>query len=237
MLGPIANSNVQAMELRQFAQCAYRAAARSSPTLLANGAKRCQARQSPLLSAIPSSARLISNSPNNSQAPPRSGTTHGSSANQGARRAPAAMPPRPPPAKSPWASRESAPAAGPAERAAAPDTLLKDASDLPGLIRWDVNAFLQRNQMKSGPPEEMRLRPSTGRTVYRTGNVDVARSFQVLNRLVKVNKVKQDLQKQRFHERPGLKRKRQKSERWRKRFHHGFRAMVHRVVELRNQGW
>lgn len=91
--------------------------------------------------------------------------------------------------------------------------------------------------MSSGPPEAMRLRPSTGRTVYRSGNVDVARSFQVLNRLVKVNRVKQDFQRQRFHERPGLKRKRQRSERWRRRFQHGFRAVVHRVVELRNQGW
>lgn len=223
------------MEFRQLARCAYQTATRASSTLPVNGVRRCQAKPSPLISLIPSYARQVSNSSNN-QAPPRSldGHSHGSPASPTGRSTRAATPPRPPTVKSPWASRESTPSAAPASP---PDTLLKDPAELPGLIRWDVNAFLQRNHMRSGPPPEMRLRPSTGRTVYKTGNVDVARCFQLLNRVVKVNRVKQDAQRQRFHERGGLKRKRLRSERWRRRFKHGFCAVVNRVTELRNQGW
>jgi ribosomal protein S21 len=87
-------------------------------------------------------------------------------------------------------------------------------------------------------PVEMRnLRPSTGRTVERTGTVDVARAFALLQQACGKNKVARDFTKQRFHERPGLKRKRLKSERWRARFKLGFRATVQRVQELRAQGW
>ena len=51
------------------------------------------------------------------------------------------------------------------------------------------------------------------------------------------NNVRRDFQKQRFHERPGLKRKRLKSERWRKRFKVGFKAVVLKVKKMRKQGW
>ena len=51
------------------------------------------------------------------------------------------------------------------------------------------------------------------------------------------NRVRADLNYQRFHERPGLKRKRLKSQRWRRRFKEGFKAMVSKVQRMRNQGW
>ena len=114
---------------------------------------------------------------------------------------------------------------------------MQNTADLPGLIRWDVNSFLQRNHMKSGPPPKMRLRPSTGRTIQRTNKVTAERAFQSLHRLMAQNKVRADFNMQRFHERPGLKRKRLKSQRWRKRFKVGFQAVVKRVTELRKQGW
>lgn len=86
---------------------------------------------------------------------------------------------------------------------------------------------------------KLRLRPSIGRTVQcgKGARVDLARGLQLLNTQVRKNKVSQDLMKQRFHERPGLKRKRLRRERWRARFKDGFKATCTRVRELARQGW
>jgi hypothetical protein len=51
------------------------------------------------------------------------------------------------------------------------------------------------------------------------------------------NSVRRDFNKQKFHERPGLKRKRLKSERWRARFKTEFAATCKRVTELTRKGW
>lgn len=90
-----------------------------------------------------------------------------------------------------------------------------------------------------------RLRPVVGRTVeLSTGkddrsarHVDFAKALARLDMAVRVNRVAQDVRRQRFHERNGLKRKRLKSERWRRRFMDGFRATCQRVSELARQGW
>ena len=55
--------------------------------------------------------------------------------------------------------------------------------------------------------------------------------------LVSRNRIKADFNRQRFHERAGLKRKRLKSERWRRRFRIGFESVVKRVDALRRKGW
>jgi len=83
----------------------------------------------------------------------------------------------------------------------------------------------------------MRLTPSTGRTVYITPQIDVGKGFRLMEQLVARNKVRSTFNYQRFHERPGLKRKRLKSLRWRKRFMVGFKATVNRVKQLKKQGW
>jgi hypothetical protein len=83
----------------------------------------------------------------------------------------------------------------------------------------------------------IRMVPQTGRTIHVKRNVDVARSFKLLAVQIGQNKVRQDFQRQKFHERPGLKKKRLKSERWIKRFRKGFKATVSRVRELTGQGW
>ncbi|KAI1434488.1 hypothetical protein GGR50DRAFT_404985 [Xylaria sp. CBS 124048] len=85
--------------------------------------------------------------------------------------------------------------------------------------------------------EQIRMVPRTGRTVYVKSNVDVARSFKLLAVQVSQNRLRQDFYSQRFHERPGMKRKRLKSERWQKRFKKGFKATIARVRELTAQGW
>jgi small subunit ribosomal protein MRP21 len=84
---------------------------------------------------------------------------------------------------------------------------------------------------------ELRLRPQTGRTVHVQGNVDLARGFRLLQRAVSQNKIRQQVFHARHHERPALKRKRQKRERWQARFKVGFRATIDRVMELKAQGW
>ncbi|KAI1475550.1 hypothetical protein F4774DRAFT_396500 [Daldinia eschscholtzii] len=97
------------------------------------------------------------------------------------------------------------------------------------------NKFLEERPTPTRPP--LRLVPRTGRTVQVTRNADVARSFKLLSIQVSANRVRHDVNRQRYHERPGLKRKRLKSERWQKRFQKGFKACIKRVRELTKQGW
>ncbi|ORY05837.1 hypothetical protein BCR34DRAFT_571774 [Clohesyomyces aquaticus] len=93
--------------------------------------------------------------------------------------------------------------------------------------------------MPAAPEVYPRLNPSTGRTVELdvSKGRDLVRGLGMLGSLMARNKVKNDFMKQRFHERPGLKRKRLKSERWRANFKVGFRDVVGRVSELTRKGW
>lgn len=79
-----------------------------------------------------------------------------------------------------------------------------------------------------------KMGPTAGRSVLVTG--DVAQAFSRLGFIVRQNKVKSDSFMQRFHERPGLKRKRLKSQRHRKRFKEGFKKMVSIVQDMRRKG-
>jgi len=88
-------------------------------------------------------------------------------------------------------------------------------------------------------PLSFKLSPSLGRTVRidsRKG-MDVGRAFRQLDIAVARNRVRADFTKQKFHERPGLRRKRLKSERWRRKFKEGFRGMVKMVNAMRKKGW
>jgi hypothetical protein len=84
-----------------------------------------------------------------------------------------------------------------------------------------------------------RLNPTYGRTVDLDASRgrDIVRGIGMLGSLMARNKVKSDFNKQRFHERGGLKRKRLNSERWRARFKQGFRDVTGRVMELTRKGW
>ncbi|KAH8804913.1 hypothetical protein F5884DRAFT_430908 [Xylogone sp. PMI_703] len=103
-------------------------------------------------------------------------------------------------------------------------------------VMRDINSSLNKSMAQITRPP-MRLTPQTGRTVQVGGNVDVGKGFRMLEVSCARNRVRQDFARQRFHERPGLKRKRLKSERWRKRFMMGFKATVARVKQLKKQGW
>jgi small subunit ribosomal protein MRP21 len=89
------------------------------------------------------------------------------------------------------------------------------------------------------PMPTMRLNASTGRSVAVNKNrgIDFARALRNLELLCRQNNVRVDFMRQRFHERPGLKRKRLKSMRWRRRFMTGFKGMVAKVDEMRKKGW
>lgn len=89
------------------------------------------------------------------------------------------------------------------------------------------------------PQAQPRLGPSVGRSVLvePERGIDLGRAFRNLDINCFRNTVKADFMRQRFHERPGLKRKRLRTVRWRKRFKEGFRAMVSKVEEMRRSGW
>lgn len=102
----------------------------------------------------------------------------------------------------------------------------------------DLINYSSLQQQERAADVKYRLRPSIGRTVHLDGNrVDLARGLGILNAQVRINKISQDVAKQRFHERPGLKRKRLRRERWRARFKDGFKATCSRVQVLARQGW
>lgn len=84
-----------------------------------------------------------------------------------------------------------------------------------------------------------RLNASTGRSIELQPEKgrDIVRGLSMLGALLTRNRVRHDFNKQRFHERPGLKRKRLKSERWRKNFKKGFQQVVSRVSKLTAKGW
>lgn len=85
----------------------------------------------------------------------------------------------------------------------------------------------------------MKLGPSLGRTVEvnPARGMDVGRAFRTLEMQCARNSVKRDFMMQRFHERPGLKRKRLKSVRWRRNFKKNFQATVALVQKMTRQGW
>ncbi len=85
----------------------------------------------------------------------------------------------------------------------------------------------------------IKSRPSLGRTiqVLPDRGMDVGRAMRTLAINCKLNNVRRDAARQRYYERPGLKRKRVKRERWRRRFKIGFKAIVAKVKSMRRKGW
>ena len=88
-------------------------------------------------------------------------------------------------------------------------------------------------------PADFKLNSTTGRVIHVDGSkgIDAARAFRMLGSRLAQNNVRRDFQRQRFHERPGLRRKRLKSERWRKRFRGAFQTTVEKVVGMKRMGW
>jgi len=113
-----------------------------------------------------------------------------------------------------------------------------DSMHMPGSVAPDVNGM--REDFRSVAKKDkvtFALKPSLGRSIDITSKIDVGRGFRLLEQSCARNKVRSDFTKQRFHERPGMKRKRLGRERWRRKFMEGFKATIGRVKQMRRQGW
>ncbi len=97
----------------------------------------------------------------------------------------------------------------------------------------------KKTSLKPRAVRTIQSSPSVGRTVevVPERGMDLPRALRKLEIRIALNGVRKDQMKQRFHERPGMKRKRLRSERWRARFKRGFKAMVQKVQAMRNKGW
>jgi hypothetical protein len=87
-------------------------------------------------------------------------------------------------------------------------------------------------------PTPLRFRPSVeaGRSVT-LGRSNLTTRLAHLDSLIKNEKVKSMSISQKFHERPGLRRKRLKSARWRKGFKKDFYGLISKIREMRSMGW
>ncbi|KAL6711064.1 hypothetical protein ACN47E_006939 [Coniothyrium glycines] len=110
-----------------------------------------------------------------------------------------------------------------------PSSLMNKPSAAASLAAQQESTFVNYPRLNPAYGRTVDLDPGRGR--------DLVRGMFMLSGLMSRNKVKADFNKQRFHERPGLKRKRLKSERWRARFKVAFRQVTERVTELRKKGW
>ncbi|MCJ1429015.1 hypothetical protein MMC29_006928 [Sticta canariensis] len=95
------------------------------------------------------------------------------------------------------------------------------------------------NNLQSQPraSRSIHSHPSLGRAIEIQSRTDLARSFFQLNKLVRQNKVKHYQKMQRFHERPGVRRKRLQRERWRARFKDNFHNAVEKIKTMKRMGW
>ncbi|KAK6496525.1 hypothetical protein TWF481_002539 [Arthrobotrys musiformis] len=80
-----------------------------------------------------------------------------------------------------------------------------------------------------------RLGSNAGRSIAVRGG-DVAGAFVQLRRVCTENSISRDAAAQRFYERPGVKKKRLRRERFRRRFKESFKRMVSTVLEMKRQG-
>jgi ribosomal protein S21 len=88
-------------------------------------------------------------------------------------------------------------------------------------------------------PLSIGLGPTTGRSIEigNGPNTDLARCLRQLGGVVNREKIRLDSRNQRFYERPGLKRKRLRRERWRRKFKVGFGELLAKVQDMRRNGW
>ncbi|KAF2662653.1 hypothetical protein K491DRAFT_686532 [Lophiostoma macrostomum CBS 122681] len=118
-------------------------------------------------------------------------------------------------------------------------TLNWDDADMPMDVGIDSAPASQSLHIPDEEIKYPRLNATTGRTVNLDPDKgrDILRGISMLGSLMGRNRVKLEFNKQRFHERPGLKRKRLISERWRKKFKVEFTSVCSRVQELTRKGW
>ncbi|KAK3398312.1 hypothetical protein B0T20DRAFT_205418 [Sordaria brevicollis] len=247
------------MELRSALQSVYRttvaaasAVGRQQASSSFSTSARVQSFQRPSSPYVKPSIQALRASLSNRKAAAAGADANASSPSSSSSSAAAGLPPRPPTTfkDDPWSIVDAINKDSDASSSSSPSTLggalyssnpRKTSSSLSSsgsstMQTWNETDFELRHM---APQQELniRLRPSTGRTFYVSGQTDFATALRNLSRACAQNNVKRDVRMQKFHERPGLKRKRLRSERWRARFKIGFKAAVNRTFELKNQGW
>jgi hypothetical protein len=116
--------------------------------------------------------------------------------------------------------------------------------DISGIVSEKSAAYAHKHSV-SNPMDKPKVRAKAvaGRTVFIKDRLSPTSAptpmvaLRVLDKMCRDQKIKNKFHSQKFHERKGLKKKRLRSQRWRARFKTGFKAAVHRVVELKKQGW
>ena len=85
----------------------------------------------------------------------------------------------------------------------------------------------------------LRLSPALGRTIPISPGrgVDLGRALGMLGMRLAKNRVRADMQAQKFHERPGLKRKRLRTDRREKRFLRKYIEMKQKVLYMVRKGY
>ena len=116
-------------------------------------------------------------------------------------------------------------------------TIAPASTDIFGDGDVETSSSLSKPAVKRSLDIDLRLDPYMGRNVPVPPKVPLAQAIRFLDKKLRTNNIKGELMYQRFHERAGLKRKRLKSERWRRRFKEGFRAMVGQAMRMKKQGW
>jgi ribosomal protein S21 len=81
-----------------------------------------------------------------------------------------------------------------------------------------------------------KMGPTAGRSIP-VLNGDLSGAINQMKAAMSKNNVKHDWRAQRFHERPGLKRKRLRRERHRARFKEGFKRMVNVIIGMKAKGY
>ncbi|OAA58296.1 Ribosomal protein S21 [Cordyceps fumosorosea ARSEF 2679] len=154
-------------------------------------------------------------------------------------------PPPPPKSASDVVAKSSPSTDAPAHPYSATSKALPFELDVTSILSTkaaDYGRSLQQEDPLTRP--RVRAAATTGRTIFvraaqpgPNSAPTVRSALAMLGRLVKHQHIKTKYHSQKAHERPGLKRKRLASERWRSRFRDGFCAAYARVHELRKQGW
>ncbi|CEJ82212.1 hypothetical protein VHEMI02290 [[Torrubiella] hemipterigena] len=147
------------------------------------------------------------------------------------------LPPPPPPAAEFEAKATPSPAAPTAQSSP------MYPMDITSLLADRATASLA--SLPSNPLERpmFRCAATVGRTIFvkdrgsPTSAPTATVAMRMIDRVAREQKIRTKNRTQKFHERPGLRRKRLKSERWRARFKTGFKAACSRVLELKKQGW
>ncbi|KAM7200095.1 hypothetical protein V8F20_005516 [Naviculisporaceae sp. PSN 640] len=120
------------------------------------------------------------------------------------------------------------------------DQIMRDAEEAmkqnkPTMTTWSGDEF--KKKYGEDNVQKIRLSPSIGRIVHVSNKTPPAVAFDKVNKLASRNSLRHMSMMQREHERKALKRKRKLRDSWRMRFKKGFKAVVHRAMELRRQGW